>query len=114
MPGAVSVLRRAQGPGGTLAGPLVEHTGGLPGKQEALTDRFAPAPRLGKSLGTSTPALRMASVLQKPQKSTPLAPALLWASTQGARSLWFGSTEALLSSCSSVGKGCLGLCGSRL
>lgn len=77
MPGAVSLLRRDLGLGGTLAGLLVEHTGGLPGEQEAFTDHFSPTPRLEKGFGTSTPALRMASVLQKPQESIPLAPALL-------------------------------------
>ena len=77
MPGAVSLLRRDLGLGGTLAGILVEHTGGLPGKQEALTDHFSPTPRLEKGLGTWTPALRMASDLEKPQESIALAPALL-------------------------------------
>lgn len=77
MPGAVSLLRRDLGLGGTLAGLLVEHTGGLPGEQEALMDRFSPTPRLEKGLRTSTPALRMASVLQKPQESIPLSPDLL-------------------------------------
>lgn len=78
MPGAVSFTEEGPGPWRDMAGILVEYTGGLPGKQEALTDHiFLQLPRLEKGLGTWTPALRMASVLEKPQESIALAPALL-------------------------------------